>query len=512
MDFAPLFETFDPRTDQYDGVEETLDPTDWSELCAIGHRMVDDLFAHLQDIRQRPVWQPLPETTKAHFRQPLPQAPQGLTQAYDDFRTHVLPYPMGNLHPRFWGWVIGSGSPVGMLAELLAAGLNPNVGGAEQAASYVEEQVLAWCKELLGYPASASGLLVSGGSMANFTGLAVALNSKAGFDVRRRGVRAAARPLVLYASSETHSSVRKAVELLGLGHEALRLIPVQSDYTIDLDELAAAIAADRAVGKQPFCVVGNAGAVNTGAVDDLAALADLCAREGLWLHVDGAFGAVAALSPALRPQLAGMERADSLAFDLHKWLHIPYEAGCILVRNGEAHRRTFSLTPDYLAHHGERGLSGGEHWFHEYGLQLSRGFRALKIWLALKSYGVDHHRRLIEQNVAQAHYLAAQIDATPELVRMAPVALQIVCFRYQSKALPLPLQDRVNEEILLRLQEEGIAVLTSTLLDGRLVLRCSITNHRTRREDLDLLVESVVRMGRRYQEQLLDELDYWMER
>jgi aromatic-L-amino-acid/L-tryptophan decarboxylase len=430
---------------------------------------------------------------------------QGEAQTYQDFLTHVLPYPMGNIHPRFWGWVIGGGSPLGMLAELLAAGMNPNAGGAEHAAIYVEEQVLSWCKEMLGYPATASGLLVSGGSMANLIGLTVARNSQAGFDMRRLGVGAAPKPLVLYASVETHSSVRKAVEVLGLGSDALRLIPVQADYTLDLAALEQAIREDRSTGQQPFCVVGNAGTVNTGAIDDLSALAALCEREQLWFHVDGAFGALAALAPALRPHLAGMERADSLAFDLHKWMHAQYEAGCILVRNAEAHRRTFALTPEYLAHHGERGITGGSLWFHEYGVQLSRGFRALKVWFALKAYGVEHHGRLIQQNVDQAHYLAHLVDAEPSLERAAPVALQIVCFRYRVATLPGELQDRINEEIILRLQEEGVAVVTSTILGGRLVLRCSITNHRTLLEDLELLVRSVVRMGQTVADHFLRE-------
>jgi aromatic-L-amino-acid/L-tryptophan decarboxylase len=504
MDFETAYETLDT-------VEETLDPADWGTLRRLGHRMIDDLFGYLETLRERPVWQPVPAASKAHFQQPAPQAPLGLAQAYDDFLTHILPYPMGNIHPRFWGWVMGSGSPVGMLADLLAAGMNSNAGGAEHAASYVEAQVLDWCKELFGFPAEASGVLVSGGSMANFTGLAVALNRCAGYDVRHYGVRAAARSLVLYASSEAHSSIRKAVEMLGLGNAALRLIPVQADFTMDVAALEQAIVADRAAGRQPFCVVGNAGAVNTGAIDDLTALADLCRRHELWFHVDGAFGALAALSPALRPRLAGMERADSLAFDLHKWLHAQMEAGCILVRDAEAHHRTFALRPDYLAHHGERGLTGTQFWYHEYGMDMSRSFRALKIWLGFKAYGVEQYGRLIEQNVEQAHYLAAQIDAQPELVRMAPVALQIVCFRYQTKILPGVLQDRINQEIMIALQEEGIAVVTSTILHGRLTLRCSITNHRTRREDLDLLVEAVVRQGRRIQEQLVQSLDDSME-
>src|SRR6266540_2703347 len=330
--------------------EESLDPEDWDELRALGHRMVDDLLDYLRIVRERLVWRPIPAELRARFRGPAPRAPEGAERAYQDFRDHVLPHPMGNIHPRFWGWVIGTGTPLGALAEMLAAGMNPNMGGGDHVPNQVEAQVLDWCKEMLGYPFSASGLLVSGGSMANLVGLAVARNARAGFDVRRTGVRAAGGPLTIYGSVEVHNSIQKAVELLGLGSDALRLVPVTDQFEIEVNALERMISADRADGCRPICVVGNAGTVSTGAFDDLAALAQLCEREGLWFHVDGAFGALAGLVPEYRSRLAPMARADSLAFDLHKWMYVPFEAGCTLVRDPEAHRRTFSLTPDYLTH------------------------------------------------------------------------------------------------------------------------------------------------------------------
>jgi len=476
-------------------IEESLDPDDWEALRALGHQMVDEMLEKLRDIRQKPVWKPLDEPLKQAMRAPLPRQGEGAEQAYADFVQHVRDNPMGNIHPRFWGWVIGGGTPLGALAEMLAAGLNPNMGGGEHAANYVEQQVLAWCKEMLGYPMEASGLLVSGGSMANFVGLAVARNARAGYDIRRDGLAAAPQRLVLYASSEAHSSVQKAAELLGLGSSALRLVKVNADFQIDVPSLKTLIAADRQAGYNPFCVVGTCGTTNTGAIDDLPALAKICRQEGLWLHVDGAFGAIAALDPELRPLTAGMELADSLAFDLHKWLSVPHEAGCVLVRDEAAHRGTFTLTPEYLTKM-KRGVAAGAPWFSDYGLELSRGFKALKVWMMFKADGIDKYAQMVAKNVAQARYLAARVDAEPELERLAPVSLNIVCFRYVAAGLDDEALNALNQELLLRLHESGTAVPSYTRLHGRYALRMANVNHRSRQEDFDILVEAVLRLGR----------------
>ena len=475
---------------------ETLDPADWEPLRALAHRAVDDAFDYLRTRRDVPVWRATPPEVAARFHAPLPRAPEGAAAAYEDYRRWVEPWQMGNTHPRFWGWFMGAGTAFGALGEFLGAVLNPNVGGGNHVANLVEGQVIEWCREMLGLPAGSGGLLVSGASMANLLALAVARTVCASpTDVRRDGVAALPRPLRFYASVEVHSCMQKALELLGHGATALVKIPVDADYRIRVPELAAAIAADRAAGLTPCAVIGSAGTINTGSVDDLDALATLCGRERLWFHVDGAIGAVLALSPNQRARVAGMTRADSVALDLHKWLHIPFEAGCVLVRDPEQQRNTFSLTPAYLKHT-ERGLAGGAHWYSDYGIQLSRGFRALKIWLSFKEHGLDAYGRLIDQNIAQAALLAARIRREPGLELMAPVTLNIVCFRMVRPGTGDEQLNALNEELLMRLHESGVAVPTYTTLQGRYCLRVAISNHRTRDADLDLFVDTVLRLGR----------------
>ncbi len=474
--------------------EETLDPKDWDALRALGHRMVDDLLEVHETLRQRPVWQPIPEPVKAALTRPLPRTGQRHEAVYEEFKRHILPYPLGNLHPKFWGWVIGTGTPFGMLAELLAAGMNPNLGGGEHVANYVEAQVLDWCKQLLGYPAEASGLLTSGGSMANLVGLTVARQARAPYPVRAAGLHGGPQ-LVVYASCEVHNSVQKAVEMLGLGSQAgFRALPVDAEYALEVAALERAIAADRAAGRHPLCVVGTAGTVNTGAFDPLAAIAEVCRREGLWFHVDGAFGAFAALCDRLRDKVAGMAQADSLAFDLHKWMYMPIEVGCVLVRSRRAHHDAYATPAAYLAHL-EAGMASGEHWFSEYGPQLSRNFRALKVWMSLKEHGADKYARLIQQNVDQVQHLVALVDAHPKLERLAPAPLNVACFRYVAPGFNGTALDALNRRIVERLHVEGLAGPSYATLNGAFAIRVANTNHRTRRDDFDELVQAIVALG-----------------
>ncbi|TIU09870.1 MAG: aspartate aminotransferase family protein [Mesorhizobium sp.] len=474
-------------------MDETLDPPDWAEMQALSHRIVEDAVAYLKDVRDRPVWRQMPVEVRAFFSAPLPRSPAPIADVYGDVARNVMAYPMGNIHPRFWSWYMGSSNFTGALGDFLAAIQGSNLGGGNHAAGLMDSQVVDWCKEMVGFPASASGTLVSGGSMANLIGLTVARNAKAGVDVRERGVGAIPKPLRFYASDQVHSCHRKAMEVLGLGNRALRRVSTDADLRIDVDALKTAIAEDRAAGFKPACIIGTAGTVNTGAIDDLRALAVLAAEEDLWFHVDGCIGALIAIAPENRSLVAGIERAHSVALDPHKWLHAPFEAGCALVRDAVAHRNAFAVTPEYLEST-PRGLASGQ-WLHDYGLQTSRGFRALKIWMSLKEHGIEKFGRLIDQNIAQAGYLTELIRVEAALELTAPTTINIVCFRHRLDGASEEQLKSFNTEIMLRLQEEGIAAVSDTTVHGQHCLRVAITNHRTRRDDLDLLLRETLRIG-----------------
>ena len=486
--------------------EITLDPQSWNELRATGHRMLDDMFTYLEGIRDQAAWQPLPDQVKDSFNTEVPAEGTSAANVYNEFLENILPYNLGNVHPRFWGWVCGTGTATGMLADMLASGMNTSTSFGEHADIYVEKQVLNWSKDLLGFPQESSGLLTTGASMANLLALSVARNNF-NATIRKEGLHKFPGQLVLYASSETHNCVHKAVELLGIGSEHLRLIPVDASYKIRTDLLLQQIGQDISNGYLPFCIIGNAGTVNTGAIDDLDTLAGIAAQYKCWFHIDGAFGAVLNILPEYQQKLQALKRADSLAFDFHKWFYMNYDAGCVLIRDAEIHKNAFAINASYLQKH-DRGVIAGSNHYNHLGVELSRGFRALKIWMNLKEQGIHKYRQLVRQNLQQAQYLAALVQEHPQLELLAPVDMNIVCFRYRIDGTDSNRLNGLNKEILMQLHESGVALPSFTVLNGQYAIRAAITNHRSKNEDFEILVNEVVRLGDSMLESISAEMDY----
>ncbi len=474
----------------------TLDPRSWPEFRGQAHRMLDDILDYLEHIRERPVWQPIPESVRDRFREELPAGPSDLAAVHQQFMRDILPFAAGNVHPGFMAWVHGAGTPVGVVAEMLAAGLNVNLGGRDHIPIEVERQVAGWMRKLFGFPDSASGLFVTGASMANLIGVLVARDTELGFEARSTGVAAGSKRLAAYASDAVHGCIGRALDIAGIGSDALRRIAVDERYRINLNALRAAVDADRRAGLAPFLLVGTAGTVDTGAIDDLQALADFAQSERLWFHVDGACGALAMLAPSLSPRLKGIERADSLAFDFHKWGQVPYDAGFVLVRDPVLHRRTFATSAPYLRREAQ-GLAAGSPWPCDFGPDLSRGFRALKTWFTFRVYGAEALGASIARTCELARYLEQRIVESPELELAAPVELNIVCFRYRA-----PESHRVNARIAVELQESGVAAPSTTVLGGKLAIRAAIVNHRTQPSDLDALLDRTLALGRSLQDRI----------
>jgi glutamate/tyrosine decarboxylase-like PLP-dependent enzyme len=469
----------------------SLDPQDWNDFRAIAHRMLDETIDYIANVRERPVWRPIPDGVRATFRADVPRDPTDLAEVYREFSDTIAPYATGNVHPGFMGWVHGGGTAVGMLAEMLAAGLNANLGGRDHTPIEVERQIVEWMRQLFGFPQGASGIFVTGTSMANLMAVLVARTAALGATARQHGIGADGALLTAYTSKAAHGCISRAMDIAGLGSDALRQIGVDADHRIDVAALRARIATDREIGFKPFLVVASAGTVDTGAIDDLAEIAALCREEKIWFHVDGAFGALAILSPELAPRLAGIEAADSIALDFHKWGQVPYDAGFLLVRDGEQHKQAFAQPAAYLRREA-RGLAAGAEWPCDLGPDLSRGFRALKTWFTLKTFGADRLGDVIARSCALAKYLETRVLAEPRLELLAPVNLNIVCFRYRAACA-----DAVNREIVADVQESGIAAPSSTTIDGKFAIRAAIVNHRTDMTDIDALVAAVLDFGSR---------------
>ncbi len=474
--------------------QSSLEPTDWDEFRETAHQTLDDAIDHMQGRSDQPVWQPVPDIIRESLRMPLPKDGQQTSLLSQRISTDFLPYGVGNTHPRFFGWVHGAGTPAGIVPEMFAAAMNANLGGRDHVANEVEKQVISWCRDIFGFPETASGLIVSGTSMATLIAVKSAREKLGPEGIRKKGLIATKGDLVGYTSAEAHSSVARSFDILGLGSDALRSIPTNAAFQMDSDALKDTIRADIAAGLRPFCIVATVGTVNIGSVDPISKIADIAEDFGLWLHIDGAFGALAILSERLRPLLAGIERAHSLAFDFHKWMHVNYDAGFVLMRDGEDQRHAFSERPEYLEG-ASRGLAAGNPWFCEYGPELSRGFRALKIWFHIQHFGLKRLGASIEQNCDQASFLAGLVTSSLKLELLAPVGLNIVCFRFDPGNCDQAQLDQLNGDIVVELQERGLAAPSTTRIGGNLAIRVNITNHRTRNTDLEFLVEQVLALG-----------------
>ena len=483
-------------------IEETLDPEDWERTRKLAHEMIDDAIVHLDTVRERGVWKEMPDTVRAHFDTTVPTAPQDLEAVYKELRENLLPYSMGNIHPRFWGWYMGSGNFTGALGDFLAAIDGSNLGGGNTAAAMMDSQVINWFKEMMGFPATASGSITSGGSMANMVAHTIARNAKAGINVREEGILAMPQPLRFYASDQVHSCHQKALETLGLGAKSLTTVPTDDHQRMDIRALEQAITDDISAGIKPACVIGTVGTTNTGALDDLNVIAQLCQKYDIWFHVDGCIGAFLRIAPKHRHLCDGIDLADSIALDPHKWLHTPFEAGCVLIRDAKRHFETLEMHGEYLQMQ-TRGVIAGK-FLADYSFELSRGFKALKIWMSLKENGVKKFGRLIDQNIARAQYLKHLVHENLKLQLVAPVALNIVCFRYANRKIDEADLQAINTEIMLRIQESGLAVPSDTTVAGKHCLRVAINNHRTTLPDLDLLIDSVVQHGEDLESEAID--------
>jgi glutamate/tyrosine decarboxylase-like PLP-dependent enzyme len=450
-----------------------LDPKVWSGFRRLAHQALDAMINDIETLRDRPVWVETPPQPQ----QELPLEGRGLAATLAEFDANIKPYVTGNRHPAFMGWAHGAGTPVGMVAEMLAAGLNANCGGRNHVGIEVEKQLVSWMAQAFGFPTAASGLFVTGASQANFVAVLIARRAALGAKVRADGVNGRSQ-LCAYASQEAHGCIAQAMDMAGLGAGFLRRIACDGEGRMSLPALAAQVAADRAAGLRPFLLVGSAGTVNFGAVDPLAELAAFATTQNLWMHVDGAFGALAIFSEKLRPKLAGIEQADSIAFDFHKWAHVPYDAGFILVREQRRQTDAFASPQAYLSR-AASGLAAGEIWPCDLGPDLSRGFRALKVWFTLQSFGTRALGEAMERNCAAARLLADLIQNSDDFVLAAPTPLNIVCFSLKGDNA-----DSANRRLVEALHRDGIAAPSITLIGGQATIRCAIFNHRTNLNDI----------------------------
>jgi aromatic-L-amino-acid decarboxylase len=434
------------------------------------------------------------------FDEPLPEGPQPIEAILSEIESKIFANSTLYLSPRFFGYINSGGNQAAILGDFLASAVNQicALWHFSPAASEVERRVIRWIAQFIGYTPDAGGCLLSGGSAGNLVGLAVARKQRAQFDAASLGMRGGP-PVTVYVSEEGHGSIEKSIVLLGMGSNQLRKIAVRDDFTIDLNCLEKKVIEDRKNGYYPICVVGNAGTTNTGAIDPLGSLAEFCQDHKLWFHVDAAYGGPASCTKVAGALFHGLDQADSVVVDPHKWLYVPAEAACILVREPRALRQTFQLLAAYLREENDEGANGPID-FKDYGPQLHRNFRALKVWMTFKAYGVQKLRAAIESNIEIMRYLAHLIDQSQDFVRLAPVPLSVVCFQYCTKDTSARRNqsylDDLNHRLLDALERDGRVFLSGTKIQGKKVLRACSVNHRLRREDVEFLLEVIREVAR----------------
>jgi aromatic-L-amino-acid/L-tryptophan decarboxylase len=461
-----------------DITKEALD-----EISSRAAALVSEYFA---TIRERPVLAPnYAGKTKEAVNVELPLEGRSLDQLIDECRT-VMDLSRHNGHPRFFGYVASPSTPIGAYADLIASALNANITcwRSGPAGTEIEQLVVRWLGSLIRYDENAKGLLTSGGSMANMIALLIASRRKGGVEAARQGLWNAGSPMTIYASEEVHMSIPKAADILGFGRDQVRVVACDERQRMRVDELVLRIKADQSHGFRPFCVVGSAGTVNTGAVDPLVEIADVAREFDLWLHVDGAYGAPGVLDQRKSELFAGLERADSVSLDPHKWLFVPVDAGCLLFRDSVAAATAFSTEEaDYIKVHGLTEDAAFAYW--DYGVELSRRFRALKVWLTLGYYGSRRIAEAISEDNSLAAYLGELVSAADDFELLAPVELSICCFRYVVKNANESEFDRLNEQIMASVQKGGRAYLSNATVNGKFALRACITNFRTTKADIE---------------------------
>ena len=460
----------------------------------MGYQVVDLIADHLTSLPDGPVFRPFPsEMAKDYLSSSVPEHGTDWEEILKTFATDIGRFPFGNGHPRFYGWVNSPPTVVAIFAEALAAAMNPSCAGGNHAAIYVERQVADWFRQILCFPPGAMGLLVSGGSAAALMALAAARQKNCGFDVRESGLNGLNTHVVFYRTAEVHGCYQKAIELMGFGRGSIATVKQDFEMRMVPSALEEAIVTDRSAGRRPIAVIASAGTVNTGAIDPLNDIADICERHGIWLHVDGAYGAPAILTDRYAEELSAISRADSVALDPHKWLSIPVEAGFVIVRDASNLREAFSLVPPYLQTEGAADGVGGLPWYSEYGFQQTRGFRALKVWMSIRYHGLAGYRSSIERDIEHAEYLVSLLKSSGDFEVFEPQSLSIVCFRYKPHGVVLDAAsiDRMNKEILLKVQLGGKAFISSTLINDRFWLRACIVNPRATRADIHILVETL---------------------